>query len=62
MPDWKDEYLAMIKDCKVRADKLSEWENQFIFSVEAQLQGTGKITAKQVDKLNDIWEKVTDRG
>jgi hypothetical protein len=59
MADWKDEYETMIEDCINRSEKLSDWESDFIQSLSEQLDD-GKIpSSKQINKLNDIWERVT---
>ena len=60
--EWQDEYLAMIQDCEQREGMLSDWERGFIDSLAQQI-GRGKVpTPKQVDRLNDAWERVTARG
>jgi uncharacterized protein YgfB (UPF0149 family) len=59
---WQDEYAQMIEDCEKRAERLSEWEQSFIDSLSVQLS-RGKVpTAKQIEKLSDIWERATARG
>lgn len=56
---WSDEYARMIADCEKREGKLSDWERGFIDSIDQQM-GRGKVpTRKQVDRLNEIWERVT---
>lgn len=54
-----DEYAQMIADCEKREGKLSDWERGFIDSLDQQL-GHGKMpTPKQIERLNEIWERVT---
>jgi hypothetical protein len=59
----KDEYLdeicTMIEDCEKRSPKLSDWELNFIDSLNDVLGKGGHITPKQAEKLGEIWERVT---
>ena len=59
---WTDEYREMIDDCSDRESQMSEWECDFIESIDEQLYDTKSLSAKQIDVLNRIWEKVTKRG
>lgn len=62
MNSWQNEYFDMLDDCDSRESKLSEWESDFIESFRSQLED-GKIpTNKQIDKLSDIWDRVTSNG
>ena len=49
---------AMIQDCLKRANKLNEWEHNFInaLSEDADLNS---LSARQEDLLEKIWERVT---
>ena len=65
MDDWLSEYKEMIDDClatKSREDRLTEWEAEFLDSVETQMVSKNTISQKQIDVLERIWEKVTSRG
>ena len=56
---WTDEYLRMLEDCEKRESKLSEWEASFIDSLSVQI-GRGRTpTAKQIEVLDRVWERVT---
>ena len=57
--DWRDEYQTMIADCQNRESQLTEWEVNFLSSISDQLDDDRVLSAKQVDKLNAIWERVT---
>ena len=59
---WTDEYREMIDDYSDRESQMSEWECDFIESIDEQLYDTKSLSAKQIDVLNRIWEKVTKRG
>ena len=65
MDDWLSEYKEMIDDClktKSREDRLTEWEAEFLDSIETQMVSKNTISQKQIDVLERIWEKVTSRG
>lgn len=48
----------MLEDCKAAESKLSDWERGFISSVSEQFINKGKLSEKQLDKLQSIWEQV----
>lgn len=56
---WADEYLRMLDDCERRESKLNDWERGFVDSLRRQIEDGKTPSAKQLDKLNDIWERVT---
>ena len=56
---WSDEYDRMLTDCEKRESKLSEWEIGFIDSLGMQIAAGRTPTAKQIEKLEAIWERVT---
>jgi hypothetical protein len=62
MSTWADEYLTLLEDCEKRDERLSEWELQFVDSLRRQIEDGKRPTEKQVDKLQGIWEKATERG
>lgn len=55
MSDGQDfeEYEQMIEDCENR---------EFLESIKARIKRWDPLTVNQVDKLNEIWEKATERG
>ena len=57
-----DDCREMIDDCSDRESQMSEWECDFIESIDEQLYDTKSLSTKQIDVLNRIWEKVTKRG
>ncbi len=59
MADYLDEYKTMVNDCQSRDKKMSEWEKEFMSSIEARLNKGDELTLKQIETLNKIWEKVT---
>lgn len=61
-PEHVEDYKAMIDDCLVREKKLTEWETEFMESLEEQITEKDFITEKQIDVLNRVWERVTARG
>lgn len=56
---WTEEYGRMLVDCEKRESKLSDWERTFVDSLGQQI-GRGRVpTAKQIETLGTIWERVT---
>ena len=56
---WSDEYAQMIADCEKRESKLSDWERGFIDSLEQQISNGKAPSRKQIERLDEIWERVT---
>ena len=54
-----EETMSMIEDCLKRDAKMSTWECEFIESIKEQLTDRGRLSEKQLDRLDEIWEKVT---
>jgi hypothetical protein len=59
--DWRDEYQTMVDDCMKRESQLTDWERSFIDSISYRLDNDQGLTAKQMNTLDEIWEKVTRR-
>lgn len=57
--DRDDEILMMIEDCIKRSAKLSPWEESFILNIHQTIIKGKKLTKKQSQQLDNIWEKVT---
>ena len=62
MSDWTSEYLTLIEDCEQRSERLTDWELQFIDSLSEQLLSGRRPSARQVEVLDSIWEKATEKG
>lgn len=60
--DWTGEYFQLITDCRKRDDKISAWDADFLDSIEARLHDRKPLTPKQVEVLDNIWERATKRG
>ena len=54
-----EEAMTMINDCLNKDRKLSAWEADFLDSIKDQLIDKGRLSEKQLETLNTIWEKVT---
>ena len=52
----------MLRDCEAREERLSDWERRFIDSVTLQVDRGRGITPKQLEVLERIWEKATEKG
>jgi len=62
MATWQDEYKTMIADCKKRESKLTDWDIDFINSLSKQLDNGRVFSQKQIEKLDQIWERATKNG
>ena len=62
MSTWADEYLTLIEDCEKRSGRLSDWELQFIDSLNKWILDGKRPTPKQIETLEGVWEKATSRG
>lgn len=54
-----DEHMQLIEDCEARESKLGDWEANFIDSLRRQMEDGRTLTANQVEKLEEVWERVT---
>lgn len=54
-----DDIPQMIIDCIKREKKLSEWEAQFIYDIQACYKNKHCLTQKQSEKLEKIWDRIT---
>lgn len=52
------EHEQMIADCEKRESKLTDRERTFIDSIAKQIEDRA-LTPKQVQWLEDIWERIT---
>lgn len=57
-----NEHLEMIEDCEARESRMTEWEVGFIDSIRNQIENGKRLSTKQEEKLDRIWESVTARG
>jgi len=62
MPSCKDEYQQLIDDCVDRQSQLNDWEINFLDSINDQVAEDGTLTDRQFEKLESIWERVTENG
>jgi hypothetical protein len=60
--DWTSEYVTLLEDCTKRSERLSDWELGFVDSLERQLAAGRRPSPKQVETLDNIWEKATRNG
>lgn len=56
---WSDEYTQLIEDCERRESRLTEWETNFLDSLRRQIGNDHYPSPKQIETLDNIWEKVT---
>lgn len=62
MSDWTTEYRQQIEDCEKRESRLSDWDRTFLDSISGQLAKGRALSPKQIEKLDEIWERATARG
>lgn len=60
--DWTSEYLTLIEDCEARENRMTDWERGFIDSLKSQIVDGRRPTTRQIETLDNIWEKVTSKG
>lgn len=59
---WESEYLTLLDDCEARESRLSDWERGFVDSLRQQISNGRRPSQKQIDTLDNVWEKATARG
>lgn len=62
METWADEYLTMIEDCEKRESRLTEWEVGFVDSIRNRLEQEKPLSQKQIETLENLWDRVTAHG
>lgn len=62
MIDWTTEPLQLIEDCMARESRLTGWECTFLDSINAQIVAGRRLSEKQDERLNEIWERATSKG
>lgn len=54
-----DDHPLMVADCQRRAAKLTQWELEFITSLQSQLARGRRLSPRQAERLDEVWERVT---
>ena len=62
MTTWVEDCLQMADDCEKRESRLTDWEAGFVDSIKTALLDERLISQKQIDALNEIWERATENG
>jgi len=62
MASWADEYFTMLDDCEKRESRLTDWERGFVDSLRSQLERDCRPSAKQIETLDNIFERATACG
>lgn len=60
--DWTSEYVTLIEGCENRDHLLTDWDRTFLDSIKSTISKGYAPSAKQVEKLEEIWEKATAKG
>ena len=58
-PSTDDDHPAMVADCQKRAAQLTQWESEFINSLHNQLTRGRRLSPRQAERLDEVWERVT---
>jgi len=53
------EQQQLVQDIETRESKLTDWERNFIDSIQSQALKGIPLSTKQTECLNRIWERVT---
>lgn len=59
---WSAPYIELLDDCERRESRLTDWERGFVDSLRSQIERDRRPSAKQIETLDSIWERVTARG
>lgn len=62
MSDWASEYITLLDDCEAREERLTDWERGFVDSLHKQIEAGRRPSAKQIETLDNVWERATARG
>ena len=62
MTTWADEYLTLLDDCEKREERLTDWERGFVDSLRQQIYQGRRPTPRQIETLDAVWERATNRG
>lgn len=58
----QEDHIPMITDCENREQRLTDWERTFIDSIKEYITKGGFLSNRQVERLNEVWEKATAKG
>lgn len=56
--DLMKEIPSMIEDCYGREELLTDWEADFLDSIDHQYSSGRGLTARQIEKLYSIWDRL----
>lgn len=57
-----EEQLQMVKDCQARTALLTSWEEEFLQNICQALSYGRPLSAAREKTLNEIWDRVTEKG
>jgi len=52
----------MVEDCEKRDSRLTDWERGFLDSISKRLENEQGLSERQIETLENIWERVTAKG
>ncbi len=59
---WTDEHETMLADCEKRAPRLTAGEREFVESLRAQLKRGETPPPRSAEVLDEVWDRVTEKG
>lgn len=60
--EWQGEYLTLLDDCEKREERLTDWERGFVDSLRSQIEAGRRPSVKQIETLDNVWERATAKG
>lgn len=57
-----EEQLQMVKDCEARRALLTRWEEEFLQNIRQALSYGRPLSSARDKTLNEIWDRVTEKG
>lgn len=49
----------MFEEIEALEEQLTNWERSFVDSVQAQFREKGSLSPRQIDKLTEIYDRIT---
>lgn len=56
------EHQQLVDDLEAREERLTDWERGFVDSLKHRLAAGQGLSDNQTRKLNELWDRVTEKG
>lgn len=53
---------TLLDDCEKREERLTDWERSFVDSLRRQIEDGRRPSPKQIEALDNVWERATAKG